>query len=220
MADRSANGGSSDRFPLLRLQNHCGWWLQSWDQKTIASWQENNYKPRQCVEQQRHYSADKGPYSQSYGLPSGHVRLWQLDFKEGRMPKNWCLWTLVLEKTPESPLDSKEIRPVNLKGYQPWVFTGRTDTEADAPVFWSSDPHRWLIAKVADAGKGWGQKKWAAEDEMTGWHHQCNEHELGQTSGDGEGQSSLVCCSLWDCKGSDMTGRLNNSNRAKAPCWH
>jgi len=94
---------------------------------------------------QRHSSADKGQYSQGYGLPSGHVRLWELDYKEGRTPKNWCLWTVVLEKTPESPLDSKEIKPVNLKGDQPWIFSGRTDAEAEAPLFWSSDANmtRW-----------------------------------------------------------------------------
>ena len=128
----------------------------------------------------RHYSADKRPYSQGYGLPSGHIQLWELDGKEDRMPKNWCFQTVVLEKTPESPLDSKEIKPVNLQGDQPWIFTGRTDAEAEAPVFWSSDAHRWLIGKVPDAWKEWGQKeKRASEDEMAGWHHWCNGHVLG-----------------------------------------
>ena len=126
----------SDRF-LLGLQNHCGWWLQPWNQKMTASWQERDYKPSQCVEKQRHYSADKGLYSQSYGLSSGHVQLWELDRNKGRTPKNWCLWTVVLEKTPLSPLDSKEIKPVNLNGDQPWIFTGRTD--AETPVYWSDD---------------------------------------------------------------------------------
>ena len=99
----------------------------------ISSWQESDDKPKQYVEKQRHYSADKGLYSQGNGLPSGHVQLWELDQKQGRIPKNWCLWTVVL-KTSESPLDSKEIKPVNLKGDQPWMFTGRTDAEAEAPV--------------------------------------------------------------------------------------
>ena len=107
-------------FSLLGLQNHCRWWLQPWKQKTVASWQESDDKPRQCVEKQRHYSAGKSLCSQGYGLPSGHIQLWELDRKEGRMPKNWCLWTVVLEKIPESPLDSKEIKPVNLQGDQPW----------------------------------------------------------------------------------------------------
>ena len=91
-----------------------------------------------CVENQRHYSASKGPYS----LPSGYVRLWELDHNEGRTPKNWCLQTVLLEKTSESPLDSKEIKPVNPKGNQHWIITGRTDGEAEAPVFWSSDGNR------------------------------------------------------------------------------
>ena len=129
-----------------------------------------------------------------YGLPSGHVQLWELDHKEGRGLKNWCLQTVMLEKTPESSLDSKDIKPVNLKGDQHWIFTGRTDAEAEAPVFWSSDANNWFIGKVPDAGKDWGQKeKRVSEDDMAGWLHQCNEHELGQTLGDGEGQGGLVC---------------------------
>ena len=96
---------------------------------------------------------DKGLHSQGCGLPSGHAWLWELDNKEGRMPKNWCLQTVVLEKNPESRLDSKEIKPVNLKGDQPWIFTGRTDAEAEAPIFWSSDVNRWLVGEVPDAGK-------------------------------------------------------------------
>ena len=147
-------GERSDRFPLLGL---CGWWLQPWNQKTFASWQENYDKPRLCVEKQRHYSADKGPYSRGYGLPSDHIQLWELDCKKGRVPKNWCLPTMVLENTPESPLNSKEIKPVNLKGKQPWILIGRTDVEAEASIFWSPDANSWLIGKVPDAGKDWGQ---------------------------------------------------------------
>ena len=127
------------------------------------------------------------------------------------MPKNQCLQTLALAKTPENPLDSKEIKPVNLKGDQSWIFTGRTDVEAEAPVFWSSDVNRWLTGKVPDAGKDRGQKKRVSEDEMAGWHHRCNGHELGQTPGNGEGQGGLVCCSPWGHKESEMTERLNNN---------
>ena len=94
------------------LTRDCRWWLQPWNQKTVASWQESYDKPRQCVEKQRHCSADKGPYSQGCGLPSGHVQLWELDCKEGKAPKNWCLQTVVLEKTSESPLDRKEIKSI------------------------------------------------------------------------------------------------------------
>ena len=110
-----------------------GWWLQLWNQKMIAFWQENYDKPRQCVEKQRHHSADEGLYS---GLPSGHVWLWELDREEGRAPKNWCLQTMVLEKTPKSPLDSKETKPINLKENQLWIPIARTDAEAEGPVFW------------------------------------------------------------------------------------
>ena len=119
------------------------------------------------------------------------------------------MWAL--EKTPESSLDSKKIKPVYLKGDQPWIFTERTD--AEAAVFWSYDVNRWLIGKVPDAGKDWGQKeKRASEDEMAGQHHWCSEHELGQTLGDGEGQEGLPCCSPWGRRESDMTGWLNNKN--------
>ena len=125
----------------------------------IASWQEGNDQPRQCIEKQRHDSANRGLYSQAYGLPSGHVWLWELDHKEGRTPKNWCLQTVVLEKTPESPLDSKEIKPVNLKGDQPWIFTGRTDAKAEAPEFWSSNANKQLIRKSLMLGKIEGRRR-------------------------------------------------------------
>ena len=140
-------------------------------------------------------------------FPVVMYKLGELGHKEGRTPKN--LWTVAQEKTPESSLDCKEIKPVNLKGDQPWVFTGRTD--AEAPVFWSSDEKRQLFGKVSDAGKDWGQKKRASEDEMAGRHHQCNEHELGQTPGDGEGQGGLVCCSPRGHEESEMTEQLNNN---------
>ena len=101
----------------------------------------------------------KGPYSQGYGLPSGHAQLWELDHKDGRAPKNWCLRTVVLEKTPESPLDRKEIKLVNLKGNQSWILIGRTDAEAETPVFWSFDANSQLIGKVPKARKDWEQEK-------------------------------------------------------------
>ena len=165
---------------------------------------------------QRHSSADKGPYSQGYGLPNGHIELWEMDWKEGRPPKNWCLWNVVLEKTPQGPLDSKEIIPVNLKRNQPWILIGRTDAKVETLVFWSPDVNSRLFGKVPDIGKDWGQKeKRVSEDEMVGWHHWPNGHEFEQTLGDGEGQGSLVCCSPWGCKESDMTEQLNNNNNKK-----
>ena len=160
----------------------------------------------------RHYLVNKSPDCQGCGLPSGHVWLWEMDLKEGRTPKNWCLQTVVLEKTTESPLDSKQIKPVDFKGNQTWIFTGRTDTEAEAPVFLSSEVNRRLIGKVPDAGKNWGPKEErASEDEMTGWQHLLNEHEFGQILGDGEGQGAQVCCSPGR-KEPDMTGWRNKNN--------
>ena len=113
--------------------------------------------------------------------------------------------------TPESPWDSKEIKPINLKGNQPWVLVGMTDTKVETLVFWSSDANSWVSGKFPEAGDDWGQKKRTSEDEMAGWHHWCNEHEIGQTSGAGEGQGGLACCSPWGRKELDMTGRLNNN---------
>ena len=113
----------------------------------------------------------------------------------------------MLQKTPDSPLDSKVIKPVNPKGKKPWILIGRTDAETEAPIFWSSDANSQLTGKVPDTGKDWGQKeKRASEDEMAGWHHQCNGPEFGQTSGDGEGQGGLACCSPGGHKESDTTG--------------
>ena len=136
-------------------------------------------EPRQHIEKQRHYFADKGLSSQSYGLRSSHVWVWELDYKEGWMLKNWCFWTVVLEKTLGSPLDSKEIQPVNPKGNQSWIFTGRTNAEAEALILWSPDAKNWLIWKDPDAGKDWRwEEKGTTEDEMFGWHHQLNGHEF------------------------------------------
>ena len=138
---------------------------------------------------------------------SSHVLTWELDHKEGWEPKNWCFWTVVLEKTPESPLDSKEIKPVKPKGNQSWIFTGRTD--AEALIFWPPDLNNQLIGKDPDAGKDWGQeKKRVAKDEMVGWHHWLNRHEFDQTLGDSEvscRSCGLVCCSLWGCQDLDTT---------------
>ena len=199
MATRRGIGGSSDRFPLLGLQNHCGWWLQLWSEKMIVSWQGSYNRPRKCVEKQRHYCADKGPNSQDYCLPIGHIWLWELDHEEGRTPKNWCLQTMVLENTPESPLDSK-ITPVNLKGNQPWILIGRSD--AEAPEFWSSYTNSWLIGKVPDAGKdsrrrGCQRMRWL--DAITG----AMDMNLGKL-GDGQCQGCRACWGSWGCKESAM----------------
>ena len=119
----------------------------------------------------------QGPSSQSCGFSSGHVWMWDLDYKESWVPKNWCFWTVVLEKTLESPLDCKEIQPVHPKGDQSWVFIGRS--EAETPIFWPPDVKNWFIWKAPDAGKDWRQEEKATtEDEMVGWHHQLNGHEF------------------------------------------
>jgi len=135
-----------------------------------------------------------------------HVQMWKLDHKEGRAPKNWYFWTMVLEKALESPLDIKEIKPVNLKGNQPWILIGTTDAEAEAPILWPPDVKSQLIGKDPDAGKDWRQKeKGPTEDKIVEWHHWLNGHEFEQAPRGGEGQGSLECCSPWDCKESDTT---------------
>ena len=137
------------------LQNHCRWWLQPWNQKMLTSWKKGYDQPRQHIKKQRHYFANKGPSSQGYGISSGHVWMWELDYKESWAVKNWCFWTVVLEKTLESSLDCKEIQPVHLKGNQSWIFTGRTDAEAETLVPWSPKAKNWLVWKDPDAGKDW-----------------------------------------------------------------
>ena len=150
---------------------------------------------------QTHHFADKGLYSQSYAFSSSHIEMWELDHKEGWILKNRCFSIMVLKKTLESPLDCKEIKPVNSKGNQPWIFIGRTDSKAEAPILWPPDAKNWLIRKDSDAGKDWRQEeKGATEDEMVGWHRRLNGHEFDQTLGDSEGQGSLACCSPWGCR--------------------
>ena len=176
----------------------------------LAPWRKSYNKPIQRIKKQRHYFADKGPYSQSYGFSSSHVWMWELDHKKGWVLKNWYFWIVVLDKTLESPLGCKEIQPVHPKGNQSWIFIGRTDAEAKAPILWPPNVKTWLIRKDPYTGKDWRQaKKEMTEDEMVGWHHQLNGHEFEQALGDGEGQGSLACCSPWDHKELDTTEQLN-----------
>ena len=168
-------------------QTDQSWCLGAWESSTPTTDQEgkNFFKP-------------------------SHVWMWELDYKESWAPKNWCFWTVVLEKTLESPLDCKEIQPVYPKGNQSWVFIGRTDAEAEAPILWPPDEKNWLIGKDPYAGQGWRQvEKGMTEDEMAGWHHQIDGHEFEQTLGVGDGQGSLACCSPWGHKNSDTTEWLN-----------
>ena len=158
---------------------------------------------------------------------SGHVWMWELDCEESWTLKNWCFWTVALEKTLESPLDWKEIQPVHSEGDQPWVFFGKNDAKAETPVLWSPHAKSWLIGKDSDAGRNCGQEEkgttgiggrrkrdWGQEEkgttaiEMAGWHHRLNGCEFEWTLGIGDGQGGLACCNSRGCKVSDMTERL------------
>ena len=168
-----------------------------------APWKKIYDKPRQHIKKQRHYFPNKGLYSQSYSFVSSYVWMWELDHKEGWALKNWCFWTVVLEKTVESPLDRKEIQPVHPKGNQSWIFTGKTG--AEAPILWPPDAKSWL-REDPDAGKDWRQEeKGTTEDEMAGWHHWLLGHESEWIPGVADGQGGLVSCNLWGHKESDTT---------------
>ena len=166
----------------------------------FASWKESCDKSRQQIKKQRYHFANKGLSFQSCSLTSTHLQMWELDSNEGWTPKNWCFRTVVLEKTLESVLDSKQINPVTPKGKQPWMFIRGTDTEVDAPILWPPNV-KSHIGKDPGARKVWRQEeKGTTEDEMVEWQHQLNGHEFEKTLGDSEGQGSLVCCSPWVCK--------------------
>ena len=183
----------------------CDSWVVESDMTEWLNWTEL----RRHIKKQRDCFASKGPSSQSFVF-SSNVWMWELDYKESWALKNWCFWTVVLEKTLESPLDCKELQPVHLKGDQSWVFIGRTDVEAETPILWSPDVKSWLTWKDLDAGKDWGQEeKGTTEDEMVGWHHWLNGHGFWWTLGVGDEQGGLACCSSWGRKESDMTERLN-----------
>ena len=146
--------------------------------------------------------------------------MWELDYKESWVQKNWCFWTVVLEKTLESPLDYKEIKPVCPKGNQSWIVIGKTDADAETSILWPQDAKSWLIWKDPDAGKDWRQKeKGMTEDEMVGWHHWLDGHEFEQAPGVGDGQGSLVCCSPQSHKELDPTEQLNWLTEGKATGW-
>ena len=150
---------------LLRLQSHCGRWLQPWNQKMLAPWRKSYDKPRQHVKKQRHYFTDKGPSRQSYGFSSSHTQMWELDHKEGWVPKNWCFQTVVLEKTLESPLNSKETKPVNPKGNQTWIFIGKTDAEAEVLIIGC----RMWRANSLEKTLCWERLRAGGEGDDRGW---------------------------------------------------
>ena len=179
MANRRRNNGNSEKLYFPGLQNHCRWWLQPWHWKTLAPWKKSYDQPRQYIQKQRHYFASKGLSTQSYVFSSSYVCMWELDYKESWVLKNWCFWTVVLEKTLESLLGCKEIQPVSPKENQFLIFIRRTDAEAETPILWVPYVKNWLIGKGPDAGKDWRQEeKGMTEGEMVGWHHRLNGHEF------------------------------------------
>ena len=177
---------------------------------TLAHWKKSYNQPRQHNKKQRPYFTNKGPSSQSHDFSSSHVWMWELDHKESWVQKNWCFWTVLLQKTLKNPTDSKEVKSVNSKGNQSWIFIGRTAAEAEAPIIWPPDAKSWLTRKYPDVGKDWRQEeKGMTEDEMVGWRHWLDGLEFEQAPGVADGQGSLACCSPWGQKESDATERLN-----------
>ena len=165
MGNRWVNSGNSVKLYFWGLQNHCRWWLQQWNlKKMLTPWKESYDQPRQYIKKQRHYFVSKSPSDQGYGFSSGHVWMSELDFKEGWAQKNWCFWTVVLEKTLERPLDCKGIQPVHPKGEQSWVFIGRTHVEAEAPILWQradSLEKTLMLGKIDDRRKrGQQRMRW------------------------------------------------------------
>ena len=147
--------------------------------KTLAPWKKSYDQPRQHIKKQRYHFILKGLASQSYGFSSSHVWMWELDYKESWAPKNWCFWTMVLEKTLGSPLDCKEIKPVNPEENEYWMFIRKTNAEAETLILWPTDEKKWLIGKDPDAGQDWRWKeKGTTEDKIVGGHHWCNGHEF------------------------------------------
>ena len=209
MTNRWENNGNSERLfwggSKIIAAGDC-----SHEIKTLAPWKESYDQLKQHIIKQRHYFASKAPSSQSYGFSSSHVRMWELDHKESWAVKNWCFWTVGLEKTLESPLDCKEIQPVHPKGNQSWIFIEGTDAEGETQILWLPVAMNWLIWKDPGAGKDWRQEeRGMTEDEMVVWHHWLDGHEFEQASGGGDGQESLVCCSPWGHEELDTTERLN-----------
>ena len=179
MANRWRNNGNSDRLYFLGLQDHCRWWLKTWNWGVLAPWKKNYDQPGQHIQKQRHYFANKNPSSQGYGFSSSHLWIWKLDYKESWALKTdafqlWC-WRKLLRVT----WTARRSKPVHPKGNQHWIFIGRTDAEAETPILWPPVGKNWLIGKDLDAGKEWRrEEKGTTEDEMVGWHHQLDGHEF------------------------------------------
>ena len=159
MRNRWGDSGNGVRLYFGGLLDHCRWWLQPWNWKTLTLWKESYDQPRQHIKKQRHYFANRDLSGQAYGFSSGQVWMWELDSEESWVLKNWCFWTVVLEKTLESPLDCKEIQPVHPKGDQSWVFTGRTDAKAETPILWQLMQRTDSLEKTLMLGGIGGKKR-------------------------------------------------------------
>ena len=208
MASRLGNNGNSGR--LFFLGSKPLQMVTAAMRLKDAPWKKSFDEPRQHSKKQRHYFVDKGPSSQSYGFSSSHVSVWGLDYKESWVLKNWCFWTVVLEKTLERPLDCKEIQLVHPKGNQSWIFIGRTDAEAEASILWPPDAKNWLIRTDPDAGKDWRQEEKGGQrvrllDGIT----DLIDMKFEQALRGGDGPGSQVCCSPGSGEESDTTEWLN-----------
>ena len=208
MANRWGNNGNSDRLYFLGLQNHCRWWLQLWNQRCLLL-ERKAMTNLDSISKIRDITLPtKVHLVKAMVFPVVMLWMWELDYKENWALKNWCFWIVVLEKTLESPLDRKEIQPVNSKGNQSWIFIGRIDVEAEAPILWPPDAKNWLIGKDPDAGERLEQEeKGTTKNEVVGWHHWLNEHTFEQALGAGDGQGSLALS--WGHQELDTTERQN-----------
>ena len=206
MLNKWRNSGNSGRFYFFGLQNHYRWWLQPRNWKILTNWEKSYDQPRQHINKQRHYFANKGPSTQGYGFSSGHVLMWELDYKESWALKNWCFWTMVLEKTLESPLDCKETNQSILKEISPGISLEGMMLKLKLQYFVHLMQR---VGKDFDAGRDWGQE----EKGMTGWDgwmaSRLDGHESEWTPGVGYRQGGLACCDSWDHRESYTTERLN-----------
>ena len=208
MANRWGNNGNSDRLYLggskITADGDC-----SHEIKRHLLLGRKAMTTVHSIVKSRDYFANKGLYSQCYGFSSSHLWMWDLDHKEGWVPKNWCFWTVVLVKTLESTLDCKEIQTVHPKGNQTWISIGRSNAKAETPILWPSDVKSWLIRKDLDAEKDWRLEKGMTEDEMSGWHHWLDGYESEWTPGVADVLGGLACCNSRGRQDSERTEVLN-----------
>ena len=178
MKNRWGNNGNSDRLYFWGLQNHCRWWPQPWNWKTLLLGRKAMTNRDSILKNRDITLPTEVPIVIAMVFPVV-IWMWVLDRKESWAPKNWCFWTVVLEKSFERPLDFKVVQPVHPKGNQSWIFIGRTDAEVETPILWPPDAKNWLFGKDPDSRKGWRwEEKGITEDEMVGWHHQRDGHEF------------------------------------------